>query len=1161
MATPDKTRPDVETGIPVEGPDDRSKPAEAGHAIGRVVDDVATNLKYLPAMTQNLEMPRQGNCGFIAIPLTTLQELDTASEEKFHAEIMGLSRQKGTYNLSLQHGCLLIVNTAERPPEDLASIARSLRKIAPTARVIWGDGEVKHGNETDFSISHFPSPEAIQFVTEQESGTYSTVHLADTLNNPAKREGEHLKVRFSPTMHNEIVKVDKVKKLIAPGSNRPDKLIGYEEPLRAIREAIENPEIKVLIVEAPAGLGKTRLVNEALKGKQFTALANSASLKSRPGGNLARLAEQAHDALSEDALFSDGTDTTMPLAKFGKLTREEQIQEARKHSIGVTKQIVGALTTIHLGAERPILLIEDLHHTDLESEASVQTTLPFEFLQAFSAFNEADTDASGLVIITMRGNQMDKSPSYLRLLAEVKRTFGENTIDEVSLTDNPLDFTDPKIYEAFAFHGLNPLIRGAKEMSDPGAKKLGNWPEELGKVANALGNSPHVMTTLVDRLEEVAVITDEAVNIKPEDLAKITAIRSRDDLATVYEESFKRLTPNARTVLFSFALLGGKITQAQFHLIIESLEQAEGDETGLKNLETIEELEKAHYIRQVGENYELSHENLVDFVLQEAQNDTTLAQFLLKLQEIFAPHSGEVMHPDAQFTLFNNIAQNPKITSLGADFWQKYEEVVDSVLADAENLHDIQRGYSVGSSIMDRSKDTTERPNRIHQAVESMIADDPAAPENQARIAAKALKAIAKNAAYLGKFRESAEAANLLTKLTDSNPAIMNPREAALVSFRRAFMENKLKDMITSFEKLDKDTELPPCTKAIIEIQLAYRQKDYKKVRALYAANAGTFQEENKKHMAEHNGIPSPEVVNIYILATTRAPYEELREEISAGQDGLRVDDDVVYHPDILTEAQAAKLNIITNQRRKVQGLVDKYPDIIDPFNRIATFEVDANLSSHHPDLSQAIGYFQEAYRQAEKLGVHSQAARAAVLEAKRHVMAATREIGKGKINTQKLEDALAVFKQRAEMSLTLLDDETSPYHEQLHGERLRATGLYCYTLNKTITPQMPPAEKEKAENYVRDALNDCTALLKILGPEDAEETYLYYSYAEFVMQAANKLGIEVPAEIMESIKLEHTREGLQHSDTLTDHGVGDQTIKELGLFSLRRRIRAQRQK
>lgn len=1150
MGTPDNNiRKPGGRPVPVEGPSNEGR--QESETIGRVVNGTDAKIKFLPILSQNTEMPRQGNCGFIAIPLITLQELDTKTEERFHRELMGLSRQKGTYNVSLQHNCLIIVNTAERPPEDLASVAASFKKIVPTVRVIWGDGEVKHDTPQDFSITHFPSPEIVRFVSDQEDGTYATTHLADTLNDPSKREGEHLRVHFSPTAQEGAVKVDKVKKLIAAGGNRPDKFIGNEVPLTWIKEAINDPNVKVLIVEAPAGLGKTRIINEALKGKSFTALANSASLKSRPGGNLARLAEQAHDALTQDALFSDDAeDANMPLTKFGAQTREEQIQTARKHPTGVTRQIVEALAMMNQDSERPILVIEDFHHTDYESEAAVQVALPYEFLQRSSSFGSNDTGASGLVIITMRGNQMDQSPSYKRLLAEVERTFGQGSTETVSLTETPLDFTQPEIYNAFAFHGLDRLTRGAKEMTDPEAKDLGSWPEALGKVASALGNSPHVMTTLVDRLREVAVTTDDAINIKPEDLAKITAIRSRDDLATVYEESFKRLTPNARTILFAFALLGGKISQPQFHLIINNLEHPEGEDL---TLDVIEELEKSNYIRQAsGENYELSHENLVEFVLQEAQNDQALAEFLLKLQEIFAPHSKEAMDVDAQFALYNNIAKHPKITSLGKEFWGKYEAAIDTALDDAVKRHDIQRAYGIGSAIME---DSAGKQNRIRLAVEAMIADDAQAPENLGRIGAKALLALAKNAAYLGKFAESKGACEKLTQLTESNPAMMHPREAALVSFRRGFMAIDMEAMQAAYAKIEKDPEISEVTRGIVEIQFAYRNRDYKKIHDLKAQYKNVFEKENTKHLTEH-GKPSPEVVNIFILISARAPYEELLAEIHAGRDGKAMDEDTVYHPGVLTPAQRVKLNVIKTQQGKIKALIEKWPELVDPFNKISAFEVDANLETYD-DIETAIALFAEAHRQAEKLGVFNQAARQAVLEGKRHLVAATRKISAGEIDFAHLESALAVFNQKGDMAITLLGDKTSFYTKQLHGERLRATGLYCYKLAKTTANQMPEGAKE----HIEKALEDCKTLFEISSPANKRDMATYFSYIEYVIQGAEKLGIPVPAEILSSIKMEHISQSLAHSDNIDDRGLGDLRLKEFGLFAIRQRIRNKERK
>ncbi len=1026
---------------------------------------------YRHAKDSKISIPREGACTYLMIDQNLLQEqIGKSPRAKALLSELGLIARSPDFYITSYNGYLIVMALAERSGS-LKGMAKRIFKAVPLAKMFVGKGEIQHHGPKNFTIEGFPQTDARQGMTALNEGIYIDPETT------RHRDGSLDEVETKPTDNPRWLKMLSYRPKVSLRVGGPDKLVGYETQYEELVKGITDDQTKLMVVRGTAGMGKSRLIEEALSedtvpSKIICSLDPSG--KNIPGFGLMTIAEQISDQFTQYAETSSQTEllnhpSARALLNYISGSQKEKLEMAQRNPAKLEEDCFNVLQLLNTG--KTPLVVDDVHHADRFSMQYI-TSLVERYL--------SQTD--GKAILSMRPEEMYQPKAVESLIT---RTGVSSDVKQLSV--GGLDFSRDFIAREFVFHSLPKEIRQTPAGTD---RTLGPWYEELGRIA---GRSPFVMKTLMDEIlsdtENNLIIEGEAIVLKREVLERIQTIKSKSDLGSYYTERLERVPPNSRKFLQCLALMGGRATMRQVTAFsIQMLGVT--DQTSLATITT--PLTDGRYLSSPSKTkagseettIQLQHETMAELIIGSLSPEEKL-ELSKSLYAIF--REDRATHPDTKFALMHTVASSPVAPDVEDLVWGVgYGPLIDEALKDAKQRNAVGKAYAMAETILGENGCPT-----IIKAVADLQTPETNVPDAIKKIAIQTLFAKAESAVYIGRFDEVERSVAILEAIENAHPGSINMQEAYLLLFEKAYIqaEDDSKELERIYEeKLQNGRSLSPALKAVAEIKLAYRRNNIAEVALLYTEALPVLNALNVDHKRRQTTVPEaqrsphPSYMEAFRLHHVRGPAENLRRSIRRKNRQI-IDDDVLLQPGAIEKTHMPALLEITGKLREIEEARTANPLLFNGYSELSLRGEAATLAAVTGKYDQAVNILAESWRQAEQMDMHQRAARNAKLMGDIHVIQGISIIEKsptasedGKTSQRTtlvrshLLKAIDVYSNEGMISLAQVDKDEF-YQAAMRIQRLRAIGLLCNSYEGQLVVAKARDQLELETDSTRESL------------------------------------------------------------------------------------------
>lgn len=1127
----------------------------------------------IEAMKQEFKTPRDGRCVYLMMDQNFLENQSPENPDliKLRNEIE-LIRQSPNFHITGYNGYLVIIGTAERAGSSLTAMATRLFRTVPSSKVFLGSGVVRNypGTET-FSIVDFPETETRDRWTKATPGVYATPEFHKQVTDPSSRDSTLCQITAREQEGDNLLRLTDFRAKVSLRIGGPDRLIGYESELENLVEALTDNRNRLTILRGRAGMGKSRLLEEALSNlPQATVCSLDPSGKNISGFSLMTVAEQITAKFMADNDLSQSQEARA-LFDFNREPQNEKIKRIQRDPDAIIAMCLNALKLANPG--KMPFIIDDFHHGDRFSIPHI-TNLAERYIAE---------SKGGKVVLAMRPEEMFDPLDVGR----IKRAINARYLDPKAINDTTidgLDFSNGALAREFAFYSLTEQLREGKS-----PENLGKWPVELGRVA---GRSPFVMKTFMDEIlanpDETLTINRRSITVKGAVLDRIRKIKSGSDLDTYYRERLNHLEEKARKILQVIALMGGSVTRPQIKTVITEVTGILTEDQAAMNIELLilnDLVKKGYLVEAPGEekSWSLQHETIRE-IAAASLPDKKRIKLSRKLHEHF--RTDRHLHADTKFAIAHDIASDKNAPDVSDEFWGQYAEIANASLDEAARFNAFSRAYHLAATIIDPHKDKGARA--VKEALTILESESSSSEERQAlpagivNLGIRAIMTQAQNAVYVGGFRETRELVARVEKIHQNNPqldleSIM--RDCSLLLFQSAYLERNVAEMEKIYkEQLEGREGIEPHELAICKIRLHFRKEEFDKVMETYSDHHADLAGANDRYKREHDGTPYPQMIEAMRLATARCPFEKLHAEMKKN-----LDEDMEFQPSSTSDQQTQQLFGIKDGLERLLEIRKKYPLTFNPHEEIALLEQYGVVCALSGDYETALETLTETWRQADQMEVHQQAARIAKFIGDIHTIQGLLVIQKrpdpsrrGETKKRTVIDRAAISKglkkysEEGMISLAHVQDQTNFYHLAIRIQRIRNVGIFYKSYENELDGAAEldfSRIKEELTPLIRMALEDFKAINEANKEQissgatyqwhqDAGVGYYLLSYLGYILEAARKFGIEVPANIenVDDFPLlgkTSCRAALEFSKTLHDNGLGEIERKGDGFSKL----------
>ena len=1142
-------------------------------------------------------IPQKGHCTYLMMDQSFLQSSNPKDPnlQKLMDEVE-LIRNSDHFHVTAYNGYVVMVGTSERSGSSLTAMAHRFYRTLPRASIYLGTGNVVHPEKNRFSITGFPTDkQQTEWKFSAPPGVYLTDEFHKLITDPTKRDSALCSIEARYEQSLNLHKLTDFRPKASAKIGGPDRLIGKETELREMEDTLTNRRTKLTIVKGPAGIGKSRLIYEVLKhlpGAIYCSVDPFSKESNAPGYGLMTVAEQILDKYRDESKDEQSRLLRHPhvqaIINFSRKSQREKLDACTQTPEQVTDMCFDNLCLLNKG--NSVFVLDDMHHTDRASIRHL-TRLAYRY----------QTESGGQALIGLREEDIFEPEAVRDLGKSVEERFGKEAVKTISVTG--LNFSDDKIARDFAFYSFKPEQREGKT--------LGHWYRKLGEVA---GIQPWIMKTLMDGLlenpDENLEIIGDTILLKQDAETLIDRILAGDeDLSTYYRRRIRSLSTEARTLLQCIALSGGKTTAVQIFTIAR--EAAGLTKKQIKAAR--EELVKGRYVVSSEEEtipveertWELQHSTIRKIVIESIESGEEKLTLAQKLYRVFG--EDKTTPADTKLSIALQIAQDSNAPDLHDEFWIKFMQDVQTSLEEARTMQTTGRMHQIATTAVTG----VSSPQKILEAREALKQGQAATlPYQITRTIITALLDTAEAAVTLGRFGEAESCIQELEEINGKNIATdtaltysiqdletspeqntnsdVDMARAYSILFQKAYLERNVKQMKEVLDQLRETGKANPVQLATAEIKLAFREHRWKDVHEIYSENTEALKTDNDTHRKAHKNAPSPEYIEILRLVKCRSELEKLRSKILPGLDA-----DVELQAGLIEPEHATQLLKTQRYLAQLGTVKQQHPRSFTPHCEIPFLEQAGITHAFQGNHMKALEALREAWRISNQVEFHEQEARIAKLIMDVLTMMAISTTSKyptptdyghttkrAVIDKKPLLLALRIRRDQGMVPLAHIPDRNNFFHLAIRANSIRIAGLlacaYETEADQSATDPRKTLQKaqlrEELEEIISTAFEDFSVLNETskiqkrtqeekVGTtkpyhEDTETSYYVAPYMGHILSLAQKLGIEIPAHILNPnespfMQKESLRAGFEFSRTLKDNGLGEIERKQTGYKTL----------
>lgn len=1130
----------------------------------------STESSYRSAKEETINIPRKGSCSYLMIKDDFVDKIDRMQNrggETNPAVSSLLIQLKAIYaskkfSITRQDGYILIVNASERGGAYLTGFATSLFLASRgEIKALVGSGKVVHSKEKgrpSFSIEGtLPSTAETSTGSEvSELGTGMYVHK-DMYDPEAKR----LKARDGGQYHTEAVAVKeggnwlrlrKHEPSVTLVIGGPDKFIGYEEELTILNSSLNDENTRLTILKAAAGMGKSRLLAEAAKSNpSMIVLSIDPSGKTVEGSGLVKVAEQLMQYVKKNIDFNTPEARKMrdAVTQFNSMPHPQRLKLAQnkpRELVDLCRVAFRFLENNELGSIKVVL--DDVHHIDSHSDSHLMALMA----------SLIEGDSKNKVVLSMRPEERYKSKAQKTLEAHVKtrgKEAGKNIVKNVTLEG--LDFSNEKVAYDFIYHSLPEEFRKGKKLG-------GDWWKKLGKMADKW---PLAMTTFMDAImakhdtltkeNKPSVLTapENEIMLSDQFMEYLETKIPRGDIDKYARERLSELPDHLKTFMYSIALLGGSVNAAQ----LRKIKAITGDISD-SDLDFV--LIMGRYIIQRRGRYELQNQIVVGSTV-DSMSDQERIDLSIKISVGFANDAD--VSEDVKLALLHNVASQAGPEA--KNFWTVYGKKVSDSFADARGNKAYGKSYGTAMAVfgMPLAEIDNLPVGEMTTMQKELAFIDGRIPQGakdgfQFVFALSALEALGSGAMMLGKFDEAQLAFEKFERGLLKSPSgrLEFIQSAVLNMFQLAYLQKdigKMREILATKVESSFQMSKHNGIKAVMELQLAYieafrsggnKDEGVQEVMKLYSERSADI---NSLKRQEGNNDAYGAYLEISRLVHGRVPMELIRDEavsIRLSEDQKRsygrqkagltkperaellrqmgnkkLDEDMLFHRGVLDSRQLTKLMEIDGLITKLTEQQAQYPSTLSPHAGMSLLDMKAQIAGMLGRHQEAVEMFAEYWRQADQMGMHAEAARAAKMKGDIQMVQALAghnpTLSRNNINRSRALEAVRTYSEEGVKSLTSVDPK-SFYQESIRINRIRAIGALAMSYSYDVANNEPKSEEvnqmtEEFKPHLEMALRDFDYLNQNSHQNagDAECQYCIMGYLGHIFKFARERGLALP--------------------------------------------------
>lgn len=764
--------------------------------------------------------PQSGTCSYLLIDLKTIQDQlhDFETLKALIAEA-NIFRDGHESYVNVQNGCLFILSTAERPEKSILSSADSIKKAIPQARIFSGFGKTEYNDDPEtgaqaFRVKGAPSETVLENWRQKSPGIYLTMNLAAEIKDSERRSGSGCTIRVQSTNDPHIVQLTDYKATSNIPKSGPDQTIGYIKEAKELKDFTRDDESRFMIVKGEGGIGKSRILREALEDTQdrTTICSLDAGDRNMHGASLVTLADQLATMLNDGnlvnryaiepkieateaapqssdiregferpsfkTLMSRLSSTTPPAAEHSQPSTSTPVSPPHLIESKTSPQI--SLEPITPGTElmdffaksKPAKISFAQQHPEKLAQMCEEalkviihfkgkkSILAIEDMHNSDKFSERYISQVGKTFLRETDGQgkvvISMRPEEMyesATIKEMKREINGLYGEETSTKEielKGLDFSKEIIAYRYIWHSLPENIRTNPITKAP--KALGEWFKIL---ATAAGRSPLRMSafigTIKEKLDENLIVTDDVINVKKELLDEIEALGCEGDLGEYYRSRINRIDDrNTKEILNSIALSGGRVTEFQLRLIITKVATGAGTELP-------ENIEEEEHIKPLisGAYIFRDPKNPDIFRMQHDKIGEYVVQSIDQNSKLtLARFLYTVVYTEDP-----NVHPETKLALLHTiathpspppTVWGSYVKAARACFKTAQDQKSIGKTYALAESILHKKRGVSA----VRDTIERLLNDEEVEHPKLVELAIEALFEKAKTAMFLGKFDE-----------------------------------------------------------------------------------------------------------------------------------------------------------------------------------------------------------------------------------------------------------------------------------------------------------------------------------------------------------------------------------------------------------------------
>jgi hypothetical protein len=906
------------------------------------------------------EIPRSGVCTYLTMDFADFSYNDKVL--KYASNLLSVYAGSKKFHVTFNNNQLVVINLAERAGDTLAGFAEEIqnnieiyiqqqlreeglrRNKVSKLKAYIGEGTIVHAPSGQFEIKDFPNHKENLDLRKLSAGLYIPTTLYSKKDKALKGRDGTYRITIVKSVEGredllEIIDSYRKTELTAGG---PDIMIGYEAKKEETERYIYDPEIKMIVIEAPAGMGKSRLLQEIFKKlHDGVTLSVEASTEGTPFASLVNLTEQIGVKANLIAKTIEGEIPQLNnIRKFNSLPIDKKIKFVSSKPEIIEQVCLEALKFIKDNKGSLKLLIDDMHHIDEASNKFV-----VDLLRQVKAW-EGST-----VLISRRPEEVYKNREQEGLIDMEPST---QTVEVKGL-----NFKDLEITKKFILHSIP-----KNERQGAIGVKENKFVEEIANVAT---DSPMVMNNLMEAIlseENIFSVQDGQVviNRRPEIMERIIFSKDPGELFKQLENYYINKIesiPNKKLkeLFFTINLLGGRVSKEEYAKLRTTLKVSSEDEP--------EQLFSRNFLLPINDEdtgrligYKVQHDTIIQST-KNIMDPNTKRQLSWKAYGSLYHKKEEVGNPTVALGLLHEIAVKMKFSKKEVEhFWSEYRKVVDSFCKDSENENAYLSSYLLGNKVINGE------PSNMLQNTANLMAQEGKRyriPEDAKNIIAESLFLIFDNGIMVGKWDDSAKAFDYLETIMKNYPNLILAERKVKIYWRKFELEylraegagdNKkaAQKMINILSSLEAISEVSPEEKVLAKIKIAYRDRDYKEVEKLALNNRRVLEE-----------LPIGDRIDVLRLAYCRVPFEGIRKRLEKGKNS-----DIIYQPEILEKIgqdpngwDKEKLEVILVTLKKIKKMNEDAGSTLEDHQRLAILDMETQIYA-----------FFGNYEEAEKIGL-----------------------------------------------------------------------------------------------------------------------------------------------------------------------------------------------